>query len=189
MADPKEYQRKEVVIPDEQALVRQLLTDDYRNHLLKFVVPYENIITAYQGTWEEFPAIYIKKVGNTTMITEAAIPGGIGSSWKSLIQLDLITSDDSFCNYPPPAPGEADTEDTRYDGAEKVLNVIHQIIHRILSENRQGYESLTLPTFQWDNVQPVGFENIDGGYDGVRDIWALSLIYEFDFEVVSRTDG
>lgn len=182
----KDYQRKEIVIPDEVKLVRQLLTDDYRNHLLKFVVPYDNIITAYQGTWEEFPAIYIKKVGNVSMIAEEAIPGGIGSSWQSMIMFDLITSDDSFCNYPPPGPGEADEETTRYDGAEKVLNVIHQLIHRILSENRVGYESTTLPTFQWDDIKPVGFENLDGGYDGVNDIWALSLIYQFDFEVVNR---
>lgn len=188
MADLKYYQREEVVIPDEVDLVRQLLTDDLRNHLLKFVVPLENIITAYQGTWEELPAIYIKKVGNVSMITEEAIPGGIGSSWKSMVQMDLIASDDSFCNYPPPPPGEADTEDTRYDGAEKVLNVIHQILHRIFSENRVGYESTILPTFQWDNVEPSGFEFVDGGYEGVRDIWAISLIYQFDFEVVTR-DG
>lgn len=180
----KEYQRKEIVIPDEVALVRQLLTDDYRNHLLKSVVPYEKIITAYQGSWEELPAIYIKKVGNVSMIAEEAIPGGIGSSWQSMIQLDLITSDDSECNYPlRTQPGVAGT---LYEGAEKALNVIHQLIHRILSENRKGYESTTLPTFQWDDIKPVGFENLDGGYDGVNDIWALSLIYQFDFEVVNR---
>ena len=100
----------------------------------------------------------------------------------------MITSDDSFCNYPPPDPGEEDSEATRFSGAEKVLNVIRQIVYRTIAENRENYASDTITDFVWDDNKLVNSALIDGGYDGVEDMWAIIMTYQFDMEIVSR-DG
>jgi len=182
------YQREAVNIPDVPDLVRQLLTDNKRNHLLYRVVPHEKVVLHYKGTWEEYPGIYIRELEMIPMSLEEAIPGGVGSTWQSIIQIDIITSDDSYINYPPAEPGELDDEATKFDGAEKVLNALKWIIIRILEENREGYESSVLPTFQWDDLELTDASLVDGGYGGVGDIWALEMKYNFKVEVVTR-DG
>ncbi len=188
MADPEEFQKEEISIPDTPDLVRQLLIDDLRNHLLKHVVPHEKIITAYQATWGELPGIYIKEVEYIPMLQEEAIPGGVGSTWTSIIEIHLISSDDSYTNYPLPNAGELDADETRFNGAEKVLNVIKNLVYRTIAENRENYASDTIPTFVWDDNKLLSSTLLDGGYDGDLDNWAIIMAYQFDMEIVSR-DG
>jgi len=184
----EDYQKEAVEIPDICKLIRQLLIDDLRNHKLKHLVPHEKIIPNFEGTFEELPCILIQHVGETNMLKEEAIPGGTGSTWTSAVEITIICTDDAYCNYPPHEPGELDDGSTRFDGAEKVLNTIYWILYRTLSENRRGYEADFLDTYQWDDIRPVGFEMIPGGYNGERDLWALILAWEFDQEIVSRSD-
>lgn len=181
----EDYQKEAIVIPDELGLIVEALRDDLRNHKLKHIMNLENIVTKSPETWDEFPAIYVMKSGFVSMMRQEAMPGGgIGNIWESEFQFHLITSDDSYINYPPAAPGELDDESTRHDGAENVLNVMQWLIHTFFSENTK-YVSSAIPTFQWDDVQPVGYELVDGGYT-TRDIWAIILIYRFHFEVEMR---
>ena len=182
------FKREELVIIDVPDLVRQLFIDDLRNHLLKHIVSHDKITTNHQGTWQELPAIYIHEMESIPISTNEAIPGGVGDTWSSTIQIDLITSDDSYCNYPPPEAGELDTDDTKYDGAEKVLNVIKEIVKATLAESREGYTSDSISDFQWDNNELQGSNLVEGGYDGVSDIWAIEMTYRFNLEVVTR-DG
>ena len=183
------YHQKEAInIHDLPDLVRQLLIDPYRNHLLYRVVPNARMTTNYQGVWDELPAIYIVETSDEPDIIEEAIPGGIGSTWVSTVEIHLITSDDSYCNYPPPEPGELDDESTRYDGAEKVLQVLKQLVYMTIAENMRGYESDVLATFRWDEAKYEGSSLVEGGYGGVKDIWAIIMTYTFECEVVSR-DG
>jgi len=184
----EEFQKEQVSIPDVTDLIRQLLIDDLRNHLLKHIVKHEKIVTIYKGTWEEYPAIYIRELESVPMLQEEAIPGGVGSTWSSIVEIHLITSDDSYANYPPAAPGELDTEATRLTGAEKVLNAIKWIVYRTIAENREDYASDTITDFQWDDNKLLNTALIDGGYEGVADIWAIVMTYQFDLEIVSR-DG
>ena len=187
MTDPEGYQQEPVVIPIVANLVRQLLIDQTRNHkLTPLLVKPENIVAHHEGTWEELPSIYISEVSMVPVLSEENIPGGIGSTWNTTVQLHLITSDDSFCNYPPHEAGETDTGDTKFEGAELVLIVLKQIVFRIIAENRRGYESDDIPTFQWDQAILEGGELIDGGYDGVKDMWAYIMSYTFECEAVSR---
>lgn len=183
------YQKEAIDIPDLPALVRQLLIDPLRNHLLYRIVPEDKIVMHYEGTWQELIGIYITEVSMTPILTEEVISqsGGIGSTWEATIEIQIITSDDSYCNYPPPDPGEADDESTRFNGAENVLNVLKWLVFRTIGENRKGYKSDTLATFQWDEAIFVSGELIDGNYDGVKDMWAYIMTYTFECEVVSRT--
>jgi len=187
-SSPAYYKKEEIDVPDLPDLVRQLLTDPLLNHYLYRVVKNERIITNYQGTWDELPAIYIIEISDKPDMVEEAIPGGVGSTWVSTVQIHLITSDDSYCNYPPPDVGDLDDESTRFDGAEKVLGVLKQLVYRTIAENRFGYASDVLATFQWDDAKYEGSELIAGGYDGVKDNWAIIMTYSFECEVVSR-DG
>lgn len=181
------YKKEAIDIPDLPGLVRQLLIDPLRNHMLYRIVPEDKIVLHYEGTWQELIGIYIKETSMTPILTEEAIPGGIGSTWEATIEIHIITSDDSYCNYPPPDPGEAPDDSTRFDGAENVLKVLKQLVYRTIAENKKGYESDILATFQWDNANLVSGEMIDGGYDGVKDMWAYIMTYTFECEVVSRT--
>lgn len=176
------------MIPIVSVLVRQLLIDQTRNHkLTPLLVKPTNIVPHHEGTWEELPSIYIVEVSMVPVLSEENIPGGIGSTWNTIVQLHLITSDDSFCNYPPHEPGETDTGETKFEGAELVLLVLKQIVFRTIAENRRGYESDTIATFQWDNAIYESGELIDGGYNGVKDQWAYIMTYTFECEAVSRT--
>lgn len=181
----EEFQKEAITIPDEVGLIVEALNDDLRNHKLKHIMNLENIVTKAPETWDELPAIYVKKVGFTSLMRQEALPsGGIGDIWESVIEIHLITSDDSYINYPPPDPGELDDESTRRNGAENVLNVMKWIIHTFLAENTV-FTSSTIPTFQWDDNQPVSYEIVDGGYTN-RDIWAIILTYRFHFEMEMR---
>jgi len=181
----EEFQKDAITIPDELGLIVEALNDDLRNHKLKHIMDLENIVTKAPETWDELPAIYVRKSAFATLMRQEALPsGGIGNIWESDFEFHLITSDDSYINYPPADAGELDDESTRHDGAENVLNVMQWLIHTFFSENTV-YASSTIPTFQWDDVQPVGYELVDGNYS-TRDIWAIILVYRFHFEVEMR---
>jgi hypothetical protein len=189
LADEPRYKREAVDIPDVPALVKQLLSNPLLDHMLYLVVPDEKIVFNYEGTWQEYPGIYITDISMVPDLVEENIPGGIGSTWAATVQIHLITSKNSYINYPPGAAvaGETDDESTRENGAENVLKVLKWLVYRTIAENRRGYQSDVLPTFQWDNaIYDVG-ELIDGGYEGVDDIWAYIMTYTFECQVVSRT--
>jgi hypothetical protein len=59
------------------------------------------------------------------------------------------------------------------------------LVHTVLSENRQ-LQSETYPSFNIDDIQPVGYEYNDYGYEGTKDVWAIILRYKVSFEMVVR---
>jgi hypothetical protein len=181
------WQKEPITIPDEVGLLISLLQDPLRNHKLLHVVSKDNILRKKPETFVELTSILVKKVGFENMIKNEPLPpdGTPGYAWESQMEFHLIGHRDGYINYPPPPPGQPDSGETRWDGAENYLQVMAWLVHTILSENRQ-LQSEAYPSFNIDDIQPVGYEYNDYGYDGTKDVWAIILRYKVSFEMVVR---
>lgn len=191
MTLPEYYKKEPIKIPDEAGVVISLLQNDLLNHRLKHVVPHENIFKEEPDQWNMFPAIYVRKVAQSTMVNNEALgedyetgDESIGFVWDADILFDFVAHVESLFNYPP-IELVGDLEENRYKHAKNCLPVMHWIVHTILSENRK-YTDPDDATFQWDLIQPGDFALIDGGYGAVRDVWAIQALYRFRFEMVMR---
>ena len=191
MALPPYYKKEPIKIPNEAGLVISLLQNDLLNHRLKHIVPHDQIIKEEPDKWTQFPAIYVRKVGQSTMVNNETLGEDydtgeeqIGFVWSADILFDLVAHVNTIFNYPPIAT-DGDNPDNRYQHAKNCLPVMHWIVHTILSENKK-YTDPDDSTFQWDTIEPAGFELIDGGYNGSRDVWAILALYRFQFEIIMR---
>lgn len=186
---PRYFQKEALIIPDEVELALQLLEDDLRNHRLKHIVKKVNVVRRYQKPkyLTDLPGIEIEKIGFVGEISPEVIneDDDIGYTWHSDLAFNLIMTREGKIYYPPADPGKAPLEANRYEGGDKILNVLEWIVHSILSENRK-YQSDTVATFQWDNRQLMDYIPIHP-YEGVRDTWEVTLVYRFKFEVVMRS--
>ncbi len=189
---PIAYRLKEAIpIPDEVDLVIKLLENNLLNHRLKHILPLTNILKEQPSQWKEFPGMYIRKVSNVTMVEAQSLGEDydtglekIGSVWQCDIAFDIVAHVKTIFNYPPVVTdGEANS--VRYEHAKNCLPVLHTILHTILSENRQ-YVDPDGSTLQWDSVEPVDYGLVDGGYAGARDVWAIQVLYRFQFEMEVR---
>lgn len=187
------YQKEPIKIPDEADLVIKLLKTDLRNHRLKHIVDFKNIIKEAPVRWTDYPGIYVRKVDHVAMVQNELLDvdedsgvESIGYVWQADIQIDFVAHVKTMFYYPP---HEIDgyVEENRYQHAKNCLPVLHWIVHAILAENRK-YTDPDDATFQFDTVDPGPFANIDGGYDGVRDVWAIQALYRMQFEMVMRDE-
>lgn len=185
------YKKEATKIPDEVGLVINLLTNDLLNHRLKHVVPHAHIIREEPDVWKIFPAIYVRKVAQPTMVNSVSLGEDydsgeeqIGNIWSADILFDLVAHVNTLFNYPP-IELVGDLEENRYKHAKNCLPVMHWILHTILSNNRK-YTDPDDATFHWDTIMPMDYGLIDGGYGRVRDAWAIQALYRFQFEMVVR---
>jgi hypothetical protein len=178
-----------IPIVDEVDLVIKLIKTDLLNHRLKHILPFNNIYKEQPLNWKDFPGIYIRKVSNVTMVQTESLGEDydtglekIGNVWQCDIAFDIVAHVKTIFNYPPTETDEADS--VRYEHAKNCLPVLHKVLHAILSENRT-YLDPDGSTLQWDFVEPVpnGYNLIDGGYNGARDVWAIQVLYRFQFEM------
>jgi len=181
------YYLKEVaVIPDEVDVIIKLLKTDSLNHRLKHIVLLENIWKEVPLNWKEIPGIYVRKIANVTLVQEQFIREDydtgddiIGNVWTADIAFDLVAHVKTIFNYPPI---ETDPDTTvRYEHAKNCLAVMESLLRTILSENRK-YVDPDDSTFQWDSLEPISYGLVDGGYEGARDVWAIQVVYRFQFE-------
>ena len=184
---PSYYLKDPIPIPDEVGTIIKLIETDLLNHRLKHIIPYKNIYREMPKQWPEFPGMYIRKIGNATLVEQEFIREDydtgddvIGNIWESDVAFDLVAHVKSTFNYPPIETDGADA-DNKYEGAKNCLPVMEHILRTILSENRK-YTDPDDSTFQWDTVEPIDYGLIDGGYAGARDVWAIQVVYRFRFE-------
>lgn len=180
------YKKEAVVIPDEVGTVIDLLETDLLNHRLKHIIPLENIYRKPPKLWKDFPGIYIRKVANASIVQEQFIKEDYdtgkdiyGNVWTADIAFDLVAHVKTIFNYPPKSTDPTTT--VRYEHASECLPVMQNVLNTILSENRT-YTNPEDDSLQWDSVEFLNYNLIDGGYSGARDVWALSVVYRFQFE-------
>ena len=178
-----------IPIVDEVDIVIKLIKTDLLNHRLKHILPFNNIYKEQPLNWKDFPGLYIRKVSNLTLVETESLGEDyntgvekIGNVWQCDIAFDLVAHVKTIFNYPPIETNEADS--VRYEHAKNCLPVLHKVLHAILSENRQ-YLDPDGSTLQWDFVEavPNGYNPIDGGYNGAKDVWAIQQLYRFQFEM------
>jgi hypothetical protein len=191
MALPPYYKKEVIKIPDEVGLVISLLNDDLLNHRLSHLVPHDQVIREHPNSWVQFPAIYVRKIANTSLVTESSLGEDydtgeevLGSVWSADIALDIVAHVNTEFNYPP-IELVGDLEEYRYKHAKNCLPVLQWIVNSVLHENRH-YTDPSGSTLQFDTAEMVGYNLIDGGYSGVRDVWALQVVYRMQFEMEGR---
>jgi hypothetical protein len=168
-------QREAIKIPDEVELLINFIKDRQLNHLLRLIVPDDNILTKAPTEFIRLPAIVVQKVAFASKIKAEPIPpdGNIGNVWYADIEIALVSTENSKVNYP---------SNDSFEGAEKTLNILYWIIFSMFSEHK-AYYSEDDPTFGWDDNEQVNVSYFNGGYNGVPDLWATILTFRFQFEV------
>jgi len=187
---PSYYKKEAIVFANEVDVIIQLLETDLLNHRLKHVIPYANIYKEQPLNWKELPGMYIRKIAHASIVKEQFIredyDTGLdvyGNVWTADIAFDLVAHVKQIVNYPPI---ETDPDDTvRYEHAKNCLPLMQAVLDSILTENRK-YTDPDGSTLQWDSVEALPYNLIDGGYEGARDVWALRVVYKFQFEMEVR---
>lgn len=187
---PSYYKKEAITFADEVDVIIKLLKTDLINHRLKHIIPYANIYKEHPLNWKELPGLYIRKIANATLVQGEFIREDYdtgddvyGNVWTADIAFDLVAHVKTIFNYPPKQTDPSTT--VRYEHAKNCLPVMHNLLNTILSENRQ-YTDPDGSTLQWDNLELLNYDLIDGGYEGARDVWALQSIYRFQFEMEVR---
>ena len=184
------YLKEYTPMPDEVSTIIKLLETNLSNHRLKHIIPFKNIIREMPKIWTDLPGIYIRKIGNVSIVQEQFLREDYdsgddiyGNVWQADIAFDLGAHVKTIFNYPPI---ETDPDNTvRYEGAKNCLPVMEHLLRTIISENRK-YTDPDDSRFQWDSVESTPYELVDGGYAGAKDVWAIKVVYRFQFEMEVR---
>ena len=187
---PSYYKKEAIVFGDECDIIIKLLKTDLLNHRLKHIIPFANLHKEPPLQWKELPAMYIRKIANVSIVQGQFIREDYdtgddvyGNVWTADIAFDLVAHVKTIFNYPPIETDPSTT--VRYEHAKNCLPVMQNLLNTILSENRT-YTDPDGSTLQWDNIELIKYDLIDGGYDGARDVWGLQVVYRFQFEMEVR---